>query len=86
MNTVLIVGIAIVGIFILLRLPKKIVRFFGNGTIRLTIGVLLLFFINVFGGTFGLHIPINVFTVAVSGLLGVPGIASLTAIHLYVIT
>lgn len=65
--------------------PVKPVRFAGQAVARLGIGILLLFFFNVFGGAIGLHIPINLFTTAVTGFLGVFGIASLAAIHIFVI-
>ncbi|GLO64247.1 MULTISPECIES: pro-sigmaK processing inhibitor BofA family protein [Oceanobacillus] len=78
----------IVGLIIILLLvgaPVKPMKYIGQATIKLGIGMLFLFFINVFGGAIGLHIPINVFTVFVSGFLGVFGIGSLAAIHLFVL-
>ncbi|MUV37997.1 Sigma-K factor-processing regulatory protein BofA [Lentibacillus sp. JNUCC-1] len=65
--------------------PVKPMRMVAQGTIKLGIGVLFLFFFNVFGGAFGLHIPINLFTSVISGFLGLFGVASLAAIHLFVI-
>ncbi|BAC11989.1 pro-sigmaK processing inhibitor BofA family protein [Oceanobacillus iheyensis] len=78
----------IVGLIIILLLvgaPVKPMKYIGQATIKLGIGMLFLFFINVFGGAIGLHIPINIFTVFVSGFLGVFGIGSLAAIHLFVL-
>lgn len=77
-----------VGLIILLLFvgaPVKPLRFIANSTVKLGIGILLLFFLNVFGGAVGLHIPINLFTVAISGFLGLFGVASLAAIHLFII-
>jgi len=65
--------------------PVRPLKFIANSTVKLGIGVLLLFFLNVVGGVIGLHIPINIFTVVVSGFLGLFGVASLTAIHLFIL-
>lgn len=77
-----------IGLIILLLIvgaPVKSLRFIANTTVKLGIGVLLLFFLNIFGGAIGLHVPINLFTVGVSGFLGLFGVASLAAIHLFII-
>jgi len=58
----------------------------GQSMVKVAIGLLLLFFINLFGGWIGLHVPINLFTVIVSGFLGLFGIVSLTAIHLLILS
>jgi len=77
--------ISIIILFLIIRLPAKMIRLLGSGAIRLTIGVLFLFFFNVFGGSLGLHIPINVFTVIVSSILGIFGVTSLAAIHIFIL-
>lgn len=77
-----------VGLIILLLLigaPVKQTRFIAHSTVKLGIGVLLLFFFNVFGGAIGLHIPINLFTIMISGFLGVLGISSLAAIQIFLL-
>lgn len=83
MTTILIAGIiCFIIITFMVRAPGKAMRMAGNTAVRIVIGVLFLFFINVFGGNFGLHIPINLFTVAISSILGVFGVLSLFFIHL----
>lgn len=87
MNSTLFIGI-IVGLIILLFIvgaPVKPMKHIGKATMKLGIGALLLFFLNVFGGAIGLHIPINLFTVLVSGFLGIFGVGSLAAIHLFIL-
>jgi inhibitor of the pro-sigma K processing machinery len=77
-----------VGLIILLLLvgtPIKFMRIIGQTTVKLGIGILFLFFINVFGGAIGLHIPINLFTAVIAGFLGIFGLASLSAIHLFIL-
>lgn len=82
----ILVGIfVILGLFFIFRTPAKSARLIGSGVIRLTIGVLFLFFFNVFGGAIGLHIPINIFTVLISSILGIFGVTSLAAIHIFIL-
>lgn len=87
MSPLLVTSIIIVLIVFLLiaGYPMKLTRLILRSFIRLGIGVLILFFINVFGGTIGLHIPINIFTVIVTGFLGALGAISIAAIHLFIL-
>lgn len=87
LNATLIISIIVLLIVVLLFLgaPIKPMQFIARSTVKLGIGVLLLFFVNVLGGAIGLHIPINVFTVIISGFLGLFGVASLSAIQLFLI-
>ncbi|KAB8136260.1 pro-sigmaK processing inhibitor BofA [Gracilibacillus oryzae] len=86
MNIWIIGGLLLLIVFLLVKgIPVNFTKPLGKGAIKLTIGILFLFFFNLFGASFGLHIPINVFTAVIVGLLGVPGIASLTAIHVFLI-
>jgi inhibitor of the pro-sigma K processing machinery len=77
--------VAVIVVLLFVGTSFKPMRFLVNGTVKLGIGILFLFFFNVIGGTFGLHIPINVFTAIVSGFLGLFGVASLAAIHLIIL-
>lgn len=77
------------GIILLLLIigtPLKPLRFAGAVAMRVIIGALLLFFLNTFGQAAGLHVPINIFTAGVSGLLGLPGVGALVAIKYIVLT
>ncbi|RLL41708.1 pro-sigmaK processing inhibitor BofA [Oceanobacillus piezotolerans] len=82
---VITIMVSLVVILLLVGAPVKPMRFIGQATIKLGIGILFLFFFNVFGGAFGLHIPINIYTTIVSGFLGLFGVASLAAIHWFII-
>ncbi|UCZ53285.1 pro-sigmaK processing inhibitor BofA family protein [Bacillus shivajii] len=79
MEPVLVISLLGSLIFLLLILgaPMKPLRWIGQGAVRLLIGALLLFFLNAFGTLLGYSLPINLFTAAVSGFLGVPGIVAL---------
>lgn len=87
LSSTLVISVIVLLIIVLLFVgaPIKPMRFIAHNTVKLGIGILLLFFINVFGGIIGLHIPINVFTVIISGFLGLFGVASLSAIQLFLI-
>ncbi|MBM7552269.1 pro-sigmaK processing inhibitor BofA family protein [Thalassobacillus pellis] len=72
-------------LILILGAPIKPMKWVGFIGVKVLIGVLLLFFANVFGAGIGLHIPINLFTTVVTGLLGVPGLLSLTALHIWIL-
>jgi len=84
-TVVITIMVALIILLLIVGAPVKPMRFIGHTTIKLGIGILFLFFVNVFGGAIGLHIPINLFTVIISGFLGLFGVASLAAIHLFII-
>jgi inhibitor of the pro-sigma K processing machinery len=81
--------IAILGGLIILLLfsgaPFKPLRFIGQSAVKLLIGALFLFFLNAAGNRFGIHVPINFATSAVSGFLGIPGLAALVAIQTWIL-
>ncbi|SFK12833.1 inhibitor of the pro-sigma K processing machinery [Halobacillus dabanensis] len=81
---ILMLGLAI-PLLLVIGLPSTPLKLVGKLMTRLIVAVLLLFFVNLFGAQFGLHVPINGFTALISVALGIPGILSLTAIHLWVI-
>lgn len=65
--------------------PLKPIRWIGQGTIKIIFGALFLFVANVIGGSFDIHVPINLLTSAISGFLGIPGVAALIVIEKYII-
>jgi len=84
---VLILGISgLILILLLVGTPLKPVRIIGQLATKVVIGALLLFFLNAFGTSFGLHIPINLTTSAISGILGIPGIAALIVIKTVILS
>lgn len=84
-----IVFVAVIGGLILLLLimgtSLKPIRFLGQGVIKVIIGAVFLFFLNMLGNQVGIHVPINLVTSAVAGLLGIPGVAALAAIGYWVV-
>ncbi|MGP4038944.1 pro-sigmaK processing inhibitor BofA family protein [Gracilibacillus sp. D59] len=86
MNWWIIGGIVVLIVILLTRgIPVNLIKGSGQVVMKVTLGILFLFFFNLFGASFGLHIPINVFTAVIVGVLGIPGIACLTAINVFVI-
>ncbi|MCA1011885.1 pro-sigmaK processing inhibitor BofA family protein [Halobacillus halophilus] len=81
---ILLLGLTI-PFLLIVGLPSAPIKWVGQAITRLIVAVILLFFINLFGAQFGLHIPINGFTAIASALLGVPGVISITAIHLWIL-
>ena len=87
MEPIFIVGL--LGFIVLMLLfigsPSKPIRFISQGVVKLIIGALFLFFLNIIGSQFGIHVPINLVTSAVSGILGIPGVLALVAIEMWII-
>lgn len=84
-----IIVISVLGGLVVLLLfsgaPFKPARFVGQSMIKLIIGALFLFFLNVAGNRYGIHVPINFATSAISGFLGIPGLFALVAIQKWII-
>ena len=56
-------------------------RWLARGGVQVALGALLLFLCNIAGSWFEVHLPINWFTAAVAGFLGLPGIGALLVIQ-----
>lgn len=86
-ETVVIVSIiSLIVIILLIGIPIRFTRWIGEGIVRLVIGALFIFLINVVGNVSGIHLPINSFTVMVTGFLGIPGVVALIFIQQYIIS
>lgn len=86
-ETVVIVSIiSLIVIILLIGIPIRFTRWIGEGIVRLVIGALFIFLINVVGNVSGIHLPINLFTVMVTGFLGIPGVVALIFIQQYIIS
>ncbi|TSB44646.1 pro-sigmaK processing inhibitor BofA family protein [Alkalicoccobacillus porphyridii] len=65
--------------------PMRPIRLLGNLSVKLVVGILLLFLVNASGSWTGLHIPINPVTASVTGILGVPGLVLLVAVKQFLL-
>ena len=82
-----IIGVLLAAVVVLLisGTSGKLFSFMLKGSVRLILGVFLLFLFNVVGALAGLHIPINAATTVLVGVLGIPGIVSLATIQYFLI-
>jgi len=75
---------AIIVLFILAKvfiLPIKwIARLIGNSLL----GLILLWIVNLIGTNFNFSIGINIFTILLSGILGIPGVILLIIVQLII--
>jgi inhibitor of the pro-sigma K processing machinery len=81
-------GILSVSAFLLLVIlirGKHPVQWLTYAGLNIAAAGVLLYAANWLGGTYDFHIPINGTTVAAVGTLGLPGLALLAAIKLFVI-
>lgn len=87
MSPIIIISIFVGLIFILLVFgsTKKPLRIVGQSMMKLLIGALLLFFLNLVGSKIGIHVPINFATSVISGFLGIPGVLALVAIQRFIL-
>ncbi|MBS4197981.1 pro-sigmaK processing inhibitor BofA family protein [Lederbergia citri] len=87
MESIIIIStLCVLIIFLLMAgLPGKVLKWIGQACMKLVIGALFLFFLNAIGNQFGVFVPINFATSAISGFLGIPGVAALAMIQLWIL-
>jgi pro-sigmaK processing inhibitor BofA len=73
---ILIIAGGLVLVFAALMLPGRFFRIFAKLGLNAVLGLALIFTLNIFFGN-TVILPLNALTLAVSGLLGVPGVATL---------
>jgi len=83
LNIFITVGLIIVALIILFNV--KSIKWIPTAITKMAIGALLLFFLNMLSGSIGLHVPINLFTTAVVGFCGIPGMIAVSSLFLFVI-
>lgn len=71
MDPVIIISIvsAILFVGVIASASLKPIKWLGSGAVRILIGAIALFVINLFGNLAGIHMPINLFTSSVAGIL-----------------
>lgn len=75
---ILLAGLALV--FVACLVPERFFRLTGRAAANVAMGLALLLLINACAGWTALQLPLNGLTLAVSALLGAPGMASLAVI------
>ena len=84
-NMIVVYIACIIGIFIIGKIfivPIKVIMKLILNTI---LGGILLYIINIIGGTFNFHIGINLITILVTGILGIPGVVLLILLHILIL-
>lgn len=86
MGSVIFIGaiVALVALLFFSKASFKPLRLIGRIAVRFVVGALFLFCVNLFGESVGIHVPINIVTTGVSGLLGFPGVAALIVIKQFI--
>ncbi|WP_455661211.1 pro-sigmaK processing inhibitor BofA family protein [Pradoshia sp.] len=79
------VAIGLILLLLIAGVPRNPLKQTGKLITKLVIGAVALFLINAAGGSYGIHIPINIPTTLISGILGVPGIAALVVVQKWII-
>jgi len=71
------------GLLFLLRFFGKSLRFILRVGVSTLLGGVLLTVLNTFGAAWGIGIAVNPFTAFLAGVLGLPGVATLVFIRLW---
>lgn len=80
--------VAVASFLVLIALSQtgfKPVKWLIYGVLQVTVGAIILFFVNAVGQAFQLEIPINPITATVAGFLGIPGVCTLILIKLFIV-
>ncbi|WP_438434033.1 pro-sigmaK processing inhibitor BofA family protein [Gorillibacterium sp. sgz500922] len=70
---------------VLLFRNRQAGRLLAKWGLAASVAAVLLYAANWFGASYGFHLPINGGTVALIGILGMPGLALLAAVQWFVI-
>ena len=77
--------ILLIVFMLLIGVPMNVLKMFGRIVGRVFVSVMVLFIVNLAFSSFGYHLPINYFTIAFTSILGVPGLAALSVISIYMV-
>ena len=77
METIAIIVIAVIAVFLILKLLTAPIRFAAKMLINALVCFVVLFLLNFVGGIVGLSLGINWFNALVVGIFGAPGVVLL---------
>lgn len=83
LSTIIVIAAIVLAVVIGLKLLAKPIKFLFKLLINTVLGFVLLWLINFFGGEFGLLLEMNLRNAAIVGLLGIPGVLLLLAMHYF---
>ncbi len=81
LSVIVIIAAIVLGVIVVLRLLAKPIRFIFKLLINTALGFVLLWLINFFGGGIGIALELSLLNAVIVGLLGIPGVLLLLAIH-----
>ena len=81
LSVIVIIAAIVLGVIVVLRLLAKPIRFVFKLLINTALGFVLLWLINFFGGGIGIALELSLLNAVIVGLLGIPGVLLLLAIH-----
>ena len=80
-SVIIVIAAIVLGVIIVLRLLAKPIRFIFKLLINTVLGFVLLWLVNFFGGGLGIALELSLLNAVIVGLLGIPGVLLLLAIH-----
>ena len=80
-SLIAVIAAVVLGVVLLLRLLAKPIKFIFKLLINTMLGFVLLWLINFFGGGFGIALELTLLNAVIVGLLGIPGVLLLLALH-----
>ncbi len=86
MNSTLLTWLMISGLVLIVLVAFRLnpLKWMGRLGVKLIIGAVMLFLFNLVGQSFTWHLPINFITAAITGFLGLPGLAVLVIMKLLI--
>ncbi|WP_338752472.1 pro-sigmaK processing inhibitor BofA family protein [Bacillus sp. FJAT-52991] len=81
----IVVFILLISLLASLSSPVKPAQLAGILFVKVIVGTFFLFLLNSFSGDYGLHVPINLVTSTIAGVLGITGVAALAVIQLWIL-
>ena len=82
-SPVIVIAAIVLAVILVLRLLAKPMKFIFKLLINTLLGFVLLWLLNFFGGGLGISLDLTLFNALIVGLLGIPGVLLLLALHLF---
>ena len=83
LSSVLMIVLAVLVIFALLKILSAPIRLIFKLLINTAVGFALLFLVNLFGSYFGFSLEMNLLNALITGIFGIPGVIVLIFIKLF---
>ncbi len=80
-SVIVVIAAIVLAVIVVLRILAKPIRFIFKLLINTVLGFVLLWLINFFGGGIGIALELSLMNALIVGLLGIPGVLLLLAVH-----